>query len=88
MRRVMGLIGAVCLLGACTGNEARWMWAREVPVSEEEKLTSAKENNSLEQELAECKKYQRTMHGAEHVEEGRFSECMALKGWSLVDNTP
>ncbi len=84
MKQLLVAVGISFLIASCSTTQSRFTWQQEDPPGTEDLLAARLGPVNLQRDMQACSKYQRQMHGGEHVEEGRFSECMVLKGWYQV----
>jgi hypothetical protein len=80
MKTLAAFIGTILLLSACGTGEPRWIWQRTEVQGTRDLLAVRVGEPELGEDLKLCRDYTRDMHG-EAVEEGRFRDCMALRGW-------
>jgi hypothetical protein len=80
MKRMAAHVGIVLLLTACAGGQSRWDWQRTEVQGTEDLLAVRVGPPVLSEDFKLCSEYTREMHG-EAVEEGRFRDCMTLRGW-------
>jgi hypothetical protein len=80
MKTLAIFAGTILLLSACATGEPQWTWQRTEVPGTRDLLAIRIGEPDLGEDLKLCRDYTRDMHG-EAVEEGRFGDCMALRGW-------
>jgi hypothetical protein len=84
MKKLAAIIWTFILLTACATAQPHWTWQRTEVQGAEDLLAVRVGEPDLKGDLRLCNLYQRDMHG-EAVEEGRLTDCMALKGWYVAE---